>query len=156
MKGDPQVIDALNEVLTGELTSVNQYFLHGRMCDNWGYQRLWERLRQESIGEMKHADQLIERILFLEAIPNVQRLGKINVGENVVEQLKSDQALEADAIARLNRSIELCRARGDHGSRDLLETILVSEEEHLNWIEAQFALIAQVGEANYLAQMIRS
>src|SRR5947207_4298393 len=123
MKGDPQVIDALNDVLTGELTSVNQYFLHGRMCDNWGYQHLWEKLRQESIGEMKHADQLIERILFLDAIPNVQRLGKINVGENVVEQLKSDRALETDAIDRLNKSIELCRGRGDHGSRELLEKI---------------------------------
>jgi bacterioferritin len=156
MKGDPQVIDALNEVLTGELTSINQYFLHGRMCENWGYQQLWERLRKESIDEMKHADELIERVLYLEGFPNVQRLGKINVGESVPEQLRSDQTLEADAIQRLNRSIELCRARGDHGSRELLESILVSEEEHLNWIEAQLSLIAQVGEANYLSQMIRS
>jgi bacterioferritin len=156
MKGNPQVIDALNEVLTGELTSINQYFLHGRMCENWGYQRLWERLRHESIDEMKHADDLIARILYLEGVPNVQRLGKINVGESVREQLVSDRGLEADAVARLNKAIELCRGVGDHGSRELLERLLVSEEAHLNWIEAQLTLIEQVGEGNYLAQMINS
>jgi bacterioferritin len=155
MKGSPDIIDALNDILTAELTGINQYFVHGRMCENWGYQRLWERLRAESIEEMKHADELIERILFLEGVPNVQRLGKINVGETVPEQLKSDLALERDAIGRLNRGIELCRGREDNGSRHLLEKILRSEEDHVDWIESQLTLISQLGEANYLAQQIR-
>jgi bacterioferritin len=155
MKGNASVIDALNEVLTGELTGINQYFVHGRMCENWGYQRLWEKLREESIDEMKHADKLIERVLFLEGIPNLQRLGKINIGENVPEQLKSDLALEKDAIDRLNRTIELCRSVGDHGSRHLLEDLLVSEEAHLNWIEAQLGLIEQLGVSTYLAEQLK-
>ena len=156
MKGQPKILEALNDILTGELTAINQYFVHGRMCQNWGYHRLWERLRAESIDEMKHADGLIERILFLEGIPNVQRLAKINIGETVLEQLKSDQALELDAIGRLNAAIELCRSLGDHGSREHLEGILVSEEKHLDWIESQLSLVAQVGEQNYLSQQIRS
>jgi bacterioferritin len=155
MKGNTNVIDALNEVLTAELTGINQYFVHGRMCENWGYQRLWEKLREESIDEMKHADKLIERVLFLDGIPNVQRLGKINIGENVPEQLKSDLALEKDAIDRLNRTIELCRSAGDHGSRHMLEDMLVSEESHLNWIEAQLGLIEQLGVSTYLAEQLK-
>jgi bacterioferritin len=155
-KTHADVLDMLNEVLTAELTAVNQYFLHGRMCHNWGYHRLHEKLRAESIDEMKHADTLIERVLFLGGVPNVQRLFKINVGETVAEQLKSDHALEQDAVSRMNRGIEICRAHGDNGSRHLLEEMLKSEEEHLDWIEAQQTLIAQVGEANYLAQQIRS
>jgi bacterioferritin len=156
IKTDPQVLDVLNEVLTAELTAVNQYFLHGRMCHNWGYHRLHDKLRAESIDEMKHADVLIERILFLGGVPNVQRLFKINVGETVVEQLKSDHALEKDAVARMNRGIEICRGHGDNGSRHLLEEMLTSEEEHLDWIEAQQTLVQQVGEANYLAQQIKA
>src|SRR5262245_24925984 len=105
MKGDPQVIDALNEILTGELTGVNQYFLHARMCENWGYKRLYEKVRAESIDEMKHADKLIERVLYLEGMPNVQRLSKINVGQTVPEQLKADLELERAAVARLNQHI---------------------------------------------------
>jgi bacterioferritin len=155
MKGNTSVIDALNEVLTAELTGINQYFVHGRMCENWGYQRLWEKLRAESIDEMKHADQLIERVLFLEGIPNVQRLGKINIGENVPEQLRSDLGLEKDAVDRLNRSIELCRTAGDHGTRHLLEEMLVSEESHLNWIETQLSLIEELGAATYLAEQLK-
>jgi bacterioferritin len=155
MKGNASVIDALNEVLTAELTGINQYFVHGRMCENWGYKRLWEKLREESIDEMKHADKLIERVLFLEGIPNLQRLGKINIGENVPEQLKSDLSLERDAIERLNRTIELCRSVGDHGSRHLLEDMLVSEEDHLNWIEAQLGLIEQLGVSTYLAEQLK-
>jgi bacterioferritin len=155
MKGNASVIDALNEVLTAELTGINQYFVHGRMCENWGYHRLWERLRAESIDEMKHADQLIARVLFLEGVPNLQRLGKINVGETVPEQLKLDHGLEKDAIDRLNRSIELCRSVGDHGTRHLLEEMLTSEEEHLDWIEAQLTLIEQLGAANYLTQQLK-
>jgi bacterioferritin len=155
VKGDVQVIEVLNDVLTAELTAINQYFLHGRMCENWGYHRLWERLRAESIDEMKHADRLINRILYLEGLPNVQRLGKINIGETVPDQLRSDLALERQAVERFNQAIELCRSHADHGSRHLLEEMLESEEGHVNWIEAQLTEIQQVGEANYLAQQLK-
>jgi bacterioferritin len=156
LKTHAEVLDMLNEVLTAELTAVNQYFLHARMCHNWGYHRLHEKMRAESIDEMKHADSLIERILFLGGVPNVQRLFKINVGETVTEQLKSDHGLEKDAVERMNRGIEISRGHADNGSRHLLEEMLKSEEDHLDWIEAQLTLIEQVGEANYLAQQIRS
>ena len=155
MKGDAKVIDFLNEVLTNELTSVNQYFLHARICENWGYERLWKKIRSESIDEMKHADELIERILFLEGMPNVQRLGKVTIGENVPEQLKLDLEVERTAIGVLNRGIELCRGQGDNGSAELLEHILEGEEEHANWLEAQLELVAQVGVQNYLAQQVK-
>lgn len=155
-KTHADVIDILNEVLTAELTAVNQYFLAAKMCKNWGYHRMHDKLRAESIDEMKHADSLIERILYLGGIPNVQRLNKINVGETVPEQLKSDHALEKDAIQRMNRGIELARSHGDNGTRHLLEEMLTSEEEHYDWIEAQLTLIEQVGEAHYLAQQIHA
>lgn len=155
MRGHEQVLTLLNEVLTAELTAINQYFIHARMCENWGYQRLWEKIREESLGEMRHADQLIERILYLEGVPNVQRLGKVNVGETVPEQLRLDGEVERSAITRLNDGIELCRSLGDNGTRDLLEGILRGEEEHLNWIEAQLTLIQQMGEPHYLSQQIR-
>jgi bacterioferritin len=155
MKGDTKVIDALNEILTGELTAINQYFLHAKLCQNWGYKRLYEYIRKESIDEMKHADQLIERVLFLDGLPNVQRLGKLTIGQTVVEQLKNDLAVEMEAVPRLNRSIELCRQVGDNGTAELLEDILVSEEEHVDWLESQLELVKQVGEAHYLAQQIR-
>jgi bacterioferritin len=155
MKGSQKVIDLLNEVLTNELTAINQYFLHARMCENWGYERLWHKVREESIDEMKHADEIIERILYLEGLPNVQRLGKINVGQTVEEQLKVDLALERTAVPTLNRGIELCRTEGDNGSADLLEDILEDEEEHVNWLEAQLALVQQVGLQNYLAEQIK-
>ena len=156
MRGHDQVIALLNEVLTNELTAINQYFIHARMCENWGYDRLWHKLRDESIGEMKHADALIERLLYLEGLPNVQRLGKVNVGQTVPEQLRLDLELERAALKMLNDGIELCRTLSDAGSRELLEHILTSEESHANWIEAQLLLIDQVGEANYLAQQIKS
>ena len=151
MQGDKKIIEILNDVLTAELTAINQYFVHGEMCDNWGYDRLHAIIRKHSIGEMKHAEQLIERLLFLEGIPNVQRLGKINIGENVPEQLRLDHGLELDAIKRLNAGIETCRELDDNNSRHLLE----DEEEHIDWIEAQLSLIEQVGVQNYLAQQIR-
>src|SRR6185436_11126717 len=132
MKGDAGIIDLLNEILTGELTAINQYFLHAKMCSNWGYQRLSEHIRKESIDEMKHADILIERVLFLEGLPNVQRLGKINVGQSVVEMLKNDLAVESVAIPLLNKSIETCRQTGDNGSEHLLIDILTSEESHVD------------------------
>jgi bacterioferritin len=155
MKGHDQVVAALNDVLTSELTAINQYFIHARMCENWGYQRLWKKLREESIGEMRDADKLIERILYLDGLPNLQKLGKVNVGQSVSEQLRLDLEVEKSAIKHLNDAIELCRSLGDHGSRDLLEDLLTGEEEHANWLEAQLTLIAQVGDENYLAQQIR-
>jgi len=155
MKGNPQVIQLLNDLLTGELTAVNQYFLHARLCDNWGYERLYEKIRAESIDEMKHADMLITRILYLDGFPNLQRLGKLNIGQTVAEMLKVDLAVEAEAIPRLNEGIELARSLGDNGTRELLERILISEEEHANWLEEQLTLIGQVGEQNYLAQQIK-
>jgi bacterioferritin len=155
MKGDAKVIDLLNEILTGELTAINQYFLHAKMCQNWGYKRLYEHIRKESIDEMKHADQLMARVLFLEGLPNVQRLGKINVGQTVVEQLRNDLAVEMEAVPRLNKGIAECRQIGDNGTAELLEDMLVSEEHHVDWLEEQLELVKQVGEANYLAQQIR-
>jgi bacterioferritin len=154
MKGNAKLIEALNEILTAELTAVNQYFVHAKMCENWGYHRLAEASRKESIGEMKHADHLIERILYLEGVPNMQRLGKVRVGETVPEQLKLDLKLEQEAVPRLNQTIALAVEVGDNGSRELLEEILESEEEHVDWLEAQLELIKQVGEQNYLAQQI--
>jgi bacterioferritin len=155
MKGHDKVIDLLNEVLTGELTAVNQYWVHARMCENWGYERLWKKLRAESIDEMKDADKLIERVLYLDGLPNLQRLGKVMVGQTVTEQFNVDLDLEKGAIKRLNDGIELCRSLGDNGSAELLEDILVGEEKHANWLEAQLTLIAQTGEQNYLAQQIK-
>ena len=155
MRGHEQIISLLNEVLTAELTAINQYFIHARMCENWGYQRLWKKIRDESMGEMKHADELIARILYLEGVPNLQRLGKVNVGQTVAEQLRLDLELEKAAIQMLNAGIEQARSLGDNGTRELLEHMLEGEEEHANWIESQQALIAQVGEGNYLAQQIK-
>ena len=155
MKGDKRIIEILNDVLTAELTAINQYFVHAEMCENWGYDRLHKVIRMHSIGEMKHAEELIERVLFLDGVPNVQRLGKINIGENVAEMVKVDYALEMDALPRLNKGIETCRELGDNNSRHLLEEILEDEEEHVDWLEAQQTLIDQVGIQNYLAQQIK-
>ncbi len=154
MKGNKKIVDALNEVLTAELTAINQYFIHAKMCANWGLQRLAAHGRQESIGEMKHADQVIDRILFLDGVPNMQRMHKVRVGETVPEQLDLDLKLEMEAIPRLNESIALAVKLGDNGTRDLLEEILTSEEEHVDWLEAQLELIRTVGVENYLAQQI--
>jgi len=154
MKGDQKIIDILNDVLTSELTAINQYFVHAEMCDNWGYQHLHDRIRKHSIGEMKHAESLIERVLFLEGIPNMQRLFKVTIGETVPEQLNIDLALEVDSVKRLNAGIETCREAEDNNSRHLLEEILEDEEEHIDWLEAQLSLIEQVGAPNYLAQQI--
>ena len=155
MKGRDEVIELLNEVLTAELTAINQYFVDAKMMGNWGYERLARQFREESIDEMKDADALIERILYLDGMPNLQRLGTVRVGETVPEKLKAALDLERDAILRLNTGIATCTSAGDHGSRALLEQILSGEEEHADWIEAQLDLIDQVGEAHYLAQQIR-
>ena len=151
---NPLVIKALNEVLTGELTAINQYFIHAKMCKDWGYLKLHTYVRNESIDEMKHAESLIDRILYLGGIPNVQRLYKVNVGETVKEQFELDLALEYEALPRLQNGIELCREHKDEGSRALLEQILISEEEHIDWLESQLELINQVGLEIYLSQQI--
>ena len=155
MQGDDEIIELLNEVLTAELTAVNQYFLDARMLSNWGFERLGKRFYDESLDEMKDADQLIERILFLDGMPNLQRLSTIRVGETAPEKLTVALDLEKEAIERLNRGIALCTGKGDNGTRELLEDILEGEEEHADWLESQLELISQVGEAHYLAQQIR-
>jgi bacterioferritin len=156
MKGDPRIIDMLNEVLTGELTAINQYFLHGKMCLNWGYDHLGKKIYEESIDEMKHADKLVERILFLDGLPNLQKLGKLTIGTTVIEILNNDLAFELGTVPRLNKGIQLARDVGDNGSEDLLTHILVESESHVDWLESQLELVKQVGESNYLAQQIRS
>jgi len=149
LQSTAEIIELLNDVLTAELTAINQYFVHCKMQDNWGYQRLAEKGREESFGEMKHAEELIERILYLEAVPNMQRLYGVKVGETVPEQLAAELDTEKDAIARLTAGIEQCR-RTDEGSRLLLEHILADEEEHADWLETQLGLIASLGEGLYL------
>ena len=154
MKGNSAIIKLLNEVLTGELTAINQYFLHARMCKDWGYEKLANKVRAESIDEMKHAQELIDRILLLEGVPNVQRLGPVSIGETVLEQLKNDLVLENQAIPRLRNGIETCHQASDHGTRELLEHILVNEEEHVDWLESQLHMIKEVGIESYLAEQI--
>jgi bacterioferritin len=156
MQGSEDVIELLNEVLTAELTAVNQYFLDAKMFDNWGYERLGQRFRDESIGEMKDADELIERILYLEGHPNLQRLGTVRVGETATEKLTLGLDLERQAIVRLNRGIALCVAQDDNGTRELLEEILTGEEDHADWLKTQLELVRQLGDAHYLAQQVRS
>lgn len=155
MKGDPKVIEVLNQVLKAELTAINQYFLHSEMCKNWGYERLEKIIRKESLGEMKHAEAVMERILLLDGTPNMSDMFKIQVGRTVKEQMESDLQLEVDAVKRLNDGINLCRAANDSGSRELLEHILSDEEEHIDYLEAQLHAIQEVGLQNYLAQQIR-
>jgi bacterioferritin len=154
MKGHADVIQILNDVLCAELTAINQYFIHARMLENQKYTKLAKHAQEESIGEMKHAQTMIDRILYLDGVPNMQKYMKINVGQDVPEQHQFDLAVEKDAVERLNRGIELCRTHGDNGSRLLLEQILAEEEGHIDWLEAQLLQIQQLGLANYLAQQI--
>lgn len=150
MKGDTQVIEALNKVLYNELIAINQYFLHSRMFKNWGVTKLAEYEHKESIDEMQHADVLVERILFLEGLPNVQDLGKLLVGEDVKEMLECDLTLEQQALPALRDGIALCEEKTDFVSRQLLEDILKSEEEHVDWLEEQFDLLKRMGLENYV------
>ncbi len=154
MKGDPRVVNVLNQVLRKELTGINQYFIHAKMCKGWGYEVLSQVSWKESIEEMEHADKLIERTLFLEGIPNMAGYDKILVGSTVRERLQNDLALELAALKVLKPGIKTCLEAGDDGSRELLEHIAIDEERHVDWIEAQLHLIEEVGYENYLAQQI--
>ena len=153
MQSTPEIIELLNDVLTAELTAINQYFIHYKMQENWGYQRLAHKGKEESFGEMKHAEELIERILYLEGVPNMQRLSPVKVGETVPEQLKAELETEKEAIARLAAGIEQCR-RTDEGTRLLLEEILDDEEDHADWLETQLSIINDIGEGLYLNAQI--
>ena len=150
MQGDPDILVALNDILTAELTGINQYFVHYKMLENWGYHRLAQKKREESIEEMKHADWLVERILFLEGLPNLQDLGKLFIGENVKEILECDLKTEQMAVPVLRDAIEYCEKVRDYGSRDIFNKILHNEEEHIDYLETQFDLIDQVGIQNYV------
>lgn len=155
MKGSKEVIEVLNEVLAGELVAINQYFLHAKMCRNWGYLALADYIKKESIDEMRHAETLVDRILFLEGLPNMQRLDKLHIGQTVPEQMRADLDVEYRAVKRLNDGLALCREKGDHASEEILRKILVAEEEHVDWIETQIGLIEKLGENAYLAEQLR-
>jgi bacterioferritin len=144
----------LNDVLTAELTAVNQYFGHAKMQANWGFDRLAEHSRHESIDEMKHADEIIERILYLDGMPNLQRLGPVRLGEDPVEQLRLDLEVEVEAVARFNAGIAKAVELGDNGTRELLESMLTSEEDHVDWLETQLGLVEKLGEQLYLSEQM--
>ena len=154
MQGNTKIIELLNEILTNELTAINQYFIHSKLNQDWGYEVLASHMRAESIDEMKHADIIIDRILYLNGMPNLQRLGTVSVGESVPEQFKLDLELEVKAIKCLNQGIDACREAGDNGTLDLVKNILVSEEAHVDWLEAQLHLVEAVGLPNYLTKQI--
>lgn len=154
MKGDPKVIKVLNDVLRKELTGINEYFVHAKMCQNWGYEVLYHAIWDESMGEMKHADRVVERILFLDGSPNLSGYDKIMIGSNVKQQLENDLGLESAALGILKPGIKTCLETGDDATRELLEDIVVDEEKHIDWIEAQLHKIEEVGYQNYLAQQI--
>ena len=156
MQGNPQVIDALNKALTIELTAINQYFVQAKMCKNWGFEKLGKKHYEESIGEMKHAEKLIDRIIFLEGVPEIARYDVIRVGTDVKEQLENDLALETRGVNTYNEAITLAVQLKDNGSRELMSEILVDSEEHVDWLEAQLNLISTVGLERYLAEQISS
>jgi bacterioferritin len=154
MRGNEGVIAVLNETLKAELTAINQYFLHAEMCENWGYMKLASYLRKESIDEMKHAEALMERILYLDGMPTMNELFPLRIGRNVKEQIQNDLALELDAIPRLNQGIALAVQVGDNGTRELLTRILTDEEHHVDYLEAQLHIVQEIGLENYLTQQI--
>ena len=154
MKGKPEVLKALQEMLEEELGAINQYFLHSEMCENWGYERLSKLIKKVSLAEMKHAEELIERMLFLEGAPNLSELPKLNIGKDVKQQLENDLALEHGAVTGYNEAIATCRKAGDNGTADFLKGILTDEEGHVDFFEEQLGLIEQLGLQNYLAQQL--
>ena len=154
MKGKPEVLKVLQEMLKEELGAISQYFLHGEMCQNWGYKKLYEHTKKESINEMKHAEELTERILFLEGYPNLGELPKLNIGKDVKEQFENDLTLEKNAVAAYNEAIVVCRKAGDQASAELLQEILADEEGHVDFLEEQLGLIKEIGIQNYLAQKV--
>ena len=155
MKGRPEVLAELSEMLKAEFASINEYMLHAEMCENWGYERLSKQTKMKSMAEMKHAEKLIERILFLEGAPKMDQLGKITIGMNVNQQLENDLALEKTAVVGYNKAIEVCRKAGDNATADFLKNILKEEEGHVDSLETELGLIKQVGSQNYLAQQIK-
>jgi bacterioferritin len=155
MQGKPNVIALLNEALKEELTAINQYFLHAEMCENWRYSRLGDYIKKQSIDEMKHAEALIERILFLDGTPNMTELLQLTVGQNVKAQLESDLKLEVAAVAMYNRAVQVCREEGDNASRELFERLLKDEEQHVDWLEAQMHQVREMGYERYLSQQIK-
>jgi bacterioferritin len=155
VKGNAKIIALLNEVLKAELTAINQYFLHAEMCENWGYERLAKLIRKESIEEMEHAEELIERILYLDGAPNMSEYFKINIGSTVDQQFRNDLLVEYDVVKRLNAGVKTCTELGDNGSRMLLDEILEDEEEHVDWLEAQLHAISETGLQNFLAEQIQ-
>ena len=155
MLRDPKVVEHLNTQLTNELTAINQYFLHARILQHWGVTKLGKHEYDESIEEMKHADELIERILYLDGIPNLQRLGAVRVGQDAVEMHQLDLDLEREAVARLNKTIAVCLDKRDAGTRELLEHVLGEEEESIEWLEAQFSIIKDIGRERYLSEQLR-
>ena len=154
MKGDPDVIRVLGDVLAAELTAINQYFVHAKMCQNWGYQKLAAHEHNESIKEMRDAEAVMDRILYFDGIPNMQRMNPVKVGEDPIEQHKADLALEVDAIERLNAAIGLCRSKGDNGTAEILEHILKGEEHSVDWLEAQLHIVNDIGRERYLAEQM--
>ncbi|HEY3442907.1 MAG TPA: bacterioferritin [Paludibaculum sp.] len=155
MKGDPKVLEYLQECLTAELTAINQYFLHAEMMENWGYERLGKITKKESIEEMMHAEKLLHRILYFDGSPNMSQLFTLRIGQNVKEQIQFDLDLEYQAVPRLNKAINAAVAAGDNGSRDLFESILKDEEHHVDYLEAQLHMISEMGYENYLAQNMK-
>lgn len=155
MKGHPEIIEVLNAVLTAELTAINQYFIHYKMCEDWGYVTVAKKKRSESIEEMKHAELVIDRILYLGGVPNMQRYNPVRVGEDVVEMHRVDLELELEAVKRLNDGIRLCFEKGDNGTRDILAEILESEEEGIHWLESQLHVIEEIGKERYLAEQLK-
>ncbi len=154
MKGDPQVIDALSDVLAAELTAINQYFVHSKMCANWGYKKLAHHKRAEAIEEMKDAEAIMDRILYFDGIPNMMRMNPVKVGEDAIEQHEADLALEIGAVERLNKAIALCVQKGDNGTRELLERILKGEEHAVDWLETQLHLVKELGKERYLQEQM--
>jgi bacterioferritin len=155
MRGDPKILDALNAILTGELTAINQYFIHYKMLENWGYPRLAQKKREESIEEMKHADSVIDRILFLDGTPNMQRMNPVRVGQEPIEMHRLDLEVEMEALTRLNEAIALCLSLNDAGTRELLEHVLPDEDDSVNWLEAQLQIVKDIGRERYLAEQLK-